>query len=242
MVRKRVAIIGLDGASLELIQGWVKDGHLPNLKRLMDEGACGHLRSTIPPFTPTAWTSAVTGKNPGKHGIFGFTSKGEFGGKLHFNSSLDRRADPIWVLLERHGMKSIVLKVPMTYPPDRFNGIMISDVPLSFNRMPLDFKRSSDALIEPRSLKTMLEDEFGSVSQWLDKKKYKGLKRDGMAPAKRLPLFEESSKVFSKIISSLLKRYQWSFFMYVDPITDYFGHKCFPMGRITKGSEDFSTS
>jgi len=225
--RNRVAVIGLDGASLELIQRWASEGSLPNLKRLMDAGASGHLSSTIPPFTPPAWTSAVTGKNPGEHGIFGFSSKGKSDGKMYFNSSLDRQSDPIWTYLDGHDLKSIVLKVPMTYPPDRFNGLMISGIPLSFNQLTMDFKRASPSLFHPRTLKTELEDQFGDVSNWLDKKKYHGLKHSKMDPAKRLPLFKGTSMVFSKIITFLLKRHDWSFFMYVDPITDYFGHKCY---------------
>ncbi len=71
----KLLIIGLDGATFDLIQPWAQEGKLPHLARLLEEGVHGTLRSTIPPMSPPAWTSFVTGKNPGKHGIFDFTAR-----------------------------------------------------------------------------------------------------------------------------------------------------------------------
>jgi len=68
----RVLVIGLDGATLDLICPWAAQGHLPILARLMAEGAHGPLESTLPPVTSPAWPSFVTGKNPGRHGVFDF--------------------------------------------------------------------------------------------------------------------------------------------------------------------------
>ena len=66
----RILALGLDGADYDLVRGWIGEGRLPTLSRLAGEGAFGPLRSTIPAFTPTAWSSFVTGLNPGRHGIF----------------------------------------------------------------------------------------------------------------------------------------------------------------------------
>ena len=71
--RPQVLIIGLDGATFDLIKPWVATGQLPTFKHLMDTGTRGNLESTIPPITPPAWTSFMTGMNPGKHGVFNFT-------------------------------------------------------------------------------------------------------------------------------------------------------------------------
>ena len=65
----KVLVIGLDGATLDLIGPWADDGKLPHISRLMREGVSGELRSTVPPVTGPAWTSFMTGKGPGKHGI-----------------------------------------------------------------------------------------------------------------------------------------------------------------------------
>ena len=70
MVSKRVFVIGLDGATFDLLDPWIEDGRLPNLKKLMEKSAYGRLESTIPPISPPAWTSFMTGVNPGKHGIY----------------------------------------------------------------------------------------------------------------------------------------------------------------------------
>ena len=66
--KQRVVVIGLDGATWDLLRPRMDEGSLPNLKRLADEGATGDLRSIYPPETPAAWPSFMTGKNPGKHG------------------------------------------------------------------------------------------------------------------------------------------------------------------------------
>ena len=69
----RVFIIGWDGATFDLIKPWVADGKLPNIAEVLENGAHGELGSTLPPMTFPAWSSFMTGKNPGKHGIFDFT-------------------------------------------------------------------------------------------------------------------------------------------------------------------------
>ena len=69
----RVFIIGWDGATWDLIRPWVAQGKLPHIAALMDTGATGPLESTLPPMTFPAWSSFMTGKNPGKHGIYDFT-------------------------------------------------------------------------------------------------------------------------------------------------------------------------
>lgn len=75
----RVMVIGLDGATLDLVRPWAESGYLPTFARLMKEGASGQLRSTTPPVTGPAWSSFATGKNPGKHGFFDFTSRARGG-------------------------------------------------------------------------------------------------------------------------------------------------------------------
>ena len=73
---QRVFMIGWDGATFDLIHPWVAQGKLPNIARLLETGVHGSLRSTLPPWTFPAWTSFMTGKNPGKHGIFDFLRSG----------------------------------------------------------------------------------------------------------------------------------------------------------------------
>ncbi|MGH3114213.1 MAG: alkaline phosphatase family protein, partial [Gaiellaceae bacterium] len=76
----RVLCLGLDGADYDLVRELLGQGRLPTLARLSSEGTFGPLRSTIPAFTPTAWSSFLTGLNPAAHGIFAFTSNPNRGG------------------------------------------------------------------------------------------------------------------------------------------------------------------
>lgn len=127
----RVFVIGLDGATFDLLQPWLDAGELPNLKKLMDSGVHGELQSVHPIISPVAWTSATTGVNPGKHGIYGFERPDPaVPGAQLLNTSEQRKAIPIWTLLGDAGFSVAVLNVPMTWPPDPIkNGVMVSGFP-----------------------------------------------------------------------------------------------------------------
>ncbi|HMT22391.1 MAG TPA: alkaline phosphatase family protein, partial [Promineifilum sp.] len=73
MTQRKVAVFGLDGITFDLLQPWLDEGRLPNLARLLGEGASGRLRSTIPPVSASAWPSFMTGTNPGQHSLIDFT-------------------------------------------------------------------------------------------------------------------------------------------------------------------------
>jgi predicted AlkP superfamily phosphohydrolase/phosphomutase len=122
----RVFIVGWDGATFDLIDKWVASGRLPNIANVLEKGARGALRSTMPPMTFPAWTSFMTGKNPGKHGIFDFTRQRPGTYDLEFVNGGQRKAATFWQLLSDAGRKVISISVPCTYPPERVNGIMLS--------------------------------------------------------------------------------------------------------------------
>jgi predicted AlkP superfamily phosphohydrolase/phosphomutase len=69
---KKVIIIGLDGATWNLIKPWADKGLLPTFKELMEKGVWGELESTVPPWTIPAWYSLFSGKSPVKLGFFSF--------------------------------------------------------------------------------------------------------------------------------------------------------------------------
>jgi predicted AlkP superfamily phosphohydrolase/phosphomutase len=122
----RVFIVGWDGATFDLIKPWVADGHLPNIAAVLRDGSHGLLRSTMPPMTFPAWTSFMTGKNPGKHGIFDFTRQRPGSYDLEFVNGGQRKAPSFWKLLSDAGRRVISISVPCTYPPEQVNGIMLS--------------------------------------------------------------------------------------------------------------------
>jgi len=123
----RLLILGLDGASWRLTQKMVADGRMPTLGRILAEGSGGPLYSTIPDVSPTAWASFMSGKNPGQHGVYGFGMKVPGSYFLEPFSSRGRiPVQTLWGILSNKGKRVAVVNVPMTYPPEAVNGIMIS--------------------------------------------------------------------------------------------------------------------
>lgn len=123
----KVLLIGLDGATFELIKPWVETGELPVFRKLLTGGVHAELISTIPFTSLPAWTSVVTGKNPGKHGVFDFIAYEKQG--IRVADSRHRKSETLWNILNRHGRKTIIINVPGTYPPEEIDGIMISGFP-----------------------------------------------------------------------------------------------------------------
>ena len=126
-------VIGLDGATLDLVRPWAAEGRLPVLRGLMQRGTWGRLRSTVPPATFPAWTSLVTGVNPGRHGIFDFSARVPGTYRVRFVNGSHRRAPALWTRFSAAGRRVAVLTVPATYPPEPVAGVMVSgfDSPLA---------------------------------------------------------------------------------------------------------------
>ncbi len=127
--RAPVVMIGLDGADFDLLVPWMEQGELPNLKAFLDGAAVGELTTVFPILSPVCWTSAATGVNPGKHGIFDFQKPDPEGGEMLLEQANNRRATPVWMLLSDAGYRVGILNVPMTYPPDPVRGDMVSGFP-----------------------------------------------------------------------------------------------------------------
>ncbi|MFX0199685.1 MAG: alkaline phosphatase family protein, partial [Candidatus Hodarchaeota archaeon] len=131
-MKPKIMVIGLDCATFDLIKPYVEQGWLPNLQRLMGEGVYRVLKSTVPPISPAAWTSFLTGKNPGRHGVFQFVDMdvrnyGFRSNRLINSSSFAGRTfiDHI----SNASLKVGTVKIPFTYPPWKVNGFMVSGEP-----------------------------------------------------------------------------------------------------------------
>jgi len=146
----QIVIIGLDGLDPELAEKFMKEGKLPNLLKIKKEGTFARLKTTTPAISPVAWSSFITGVNPGKHNIFDFLSRdpktylpdlssarigkakktisiGKYSipiGKPEIK--LLRKSKPFWSILGEKGIFSTVLRVPITFPPEKFNGVCLS--------------------------------------------------------------------------------------------------------------------
>jgi predicted AlkP superfamily phosphohydrolase/phosphomutase len=124
--RGRVLLVGIDGATLRIAGPMLAEGRLPHLASLAREGVSGPLRSAIPISSPRIWNTIVTGKTPEKHGITDFARK-DAEGQQHLFLSSDRRAHALWNIASDAGLSVGVVNFWNTYPPERVNGVMVSD-------------------------------------------------------------------------------------------------------------------
>jgi len=148
----RVIIVGFDGLDPELLSGFMDAGKMPNMQRLIAAGSFRRMRSTCPPISPVAWSSFSTGVNPGKHNIFDFLaperrsylsklssaeirpptrwlSLGKYRLPLNKPSYRPmRKSKPFWTILGEHEIFSSVIRVPITFPPEAFNGVLLSSL------------------------------------------------------------------------------------------------------------------
>ncbi|MFC1984477.1 alkaline phosphatase family protein [Chloroflexota bacterium] len=125
---KRIIVVGLDGATFDLIKPWAKEGRLPTFKKLMKEGTHGTLMSTTPYATIPAWPSFSTGTNPGKHGFYDFFKEKRNSYELTVEVAPSRavKQETLWHILSNHNKKVAVINVPSTYPPAKVNGYMVT--------------------------------------------------------------------------------------------------------------------
>lgn len=123
---RKVLVIGLDSAQLELIDLWVQEGKLPALGQLMSRGASGVLHSTVPPLSPAAWSSFATGMNPGKHGVFDHAYRRPGTYEIVPTNARLRAGKTLWQIIGERGGRVGVINVPETYPPEPINGFLIT--------------------------------------------------------------------------------------------------------------------
>ncbi len=142
-MRKKAIVIGLDGLEPSIVEAMLERGELPNLAKIRASGSYSRLKTTYPAQTPVAWSSFVTGTNPGGHGIFDFISRDPQTylpdvALTRFERPKSilaqprvvnrRRGVPLWQTLSAAGIPSTVLRCPCTFPPEAMQGRMLSGV------------------------------------------------------------------------------------------------------------------
>ena len=147
----KTIIIGLDGATFDIIKPLARAGRLPVLSRLMREGVSAPLRSTILPNSFPGWASCTTGTSEGMHGVFSPFIKNPSRYTVRAMSGRDIMTRPVWDILTEYGGRSIVVNVPTTYPPEPISGLMVTGM--------LTPSRESE-FTYPASLKNELLGEF----------------------------------------------------------------------------------
>jgi predicted AlkP superfamily phosphohydrolase/phosphomutase len=124
--KTKVVLIGIDGANWPTIDPLISKGKLPFWQKLKNESLWGYLKTFKPTKSSVVWTSIATGKRMEKHGILDFTFVNKNNIELPF-SNAERREPTIWQILDEHSKKSIAINWFCSHPPDKINGIMISD-------------------------------------------------------------------------------------------------------------------
>ena len=207
----RVFVLGLDGATWDLLRPLIASGDLPNLARLMATGAHGSLESVFPPLSPVAWTAIMTGKNSGKHGIFEFLEYAHNPLVGRVNSSRAIKAELVWEIAGRHGKSTVAGGVPMSYPHRGAPGLYIGDF-----LAPPD---APDFASDPAILKE-LEAELGHPYR-----PWSTAVHDGGREAEALDELTAFLEDHLKAVSFLARRGGWDLFMYDLMATDRIQHE-----------------
>lgn len=237
MSNSKLIIMGIDGGTWNLISPWAREGKLPHFRRLVEKGVSGPLESTDPPRTSPAWPCFMTGKSPGKLGVFGFINFNKRTKETSVLNYSDIGDVKLWDVLSSYGFRVGVVGVPMTYPPDRINGFMVSG---------FGTPTASRDFTYPASLKKEIAHTGFNPAEsgWSEK-----AKDEKLLTSKLLEGIENNFKA----VEYLMEEKDWDVFIFVVKLTDEAGHFLWHkpdqmfevykkvdehLGRILKGHSD----
>ncbi len=207
-MNNKVVVIGLDGGTFKLLKPLVKEGLMPNLKKILDEGAHSVLESTIPPMTGTAWSTFATGKGPGKHGVYDFLMVDDSLENFHITTSKDIQGKTIYEMMSESGKTPVTINLPNSWPPRlKDKEIVITSI-----------LTQGDQWIWPESLKEEIPE----------------LKNYKLTPNESLRLKERKDQYADEVlelvdtqmksVKKIFKQKPWDFFFYLFSSTDWIQH------------------
>lgn len=206
-MKRKIALIGLDGATWKLLKPYAEDGTMPTVKRLMKEGVSGKLESTVPNMTATAWTTFATGKHPGKHGVFDFMLPTGSLSRMKFVTSGDIQDKTVYELLKEHGYTPILMNLPVTWPPKLDDEITVTSL-----------LTQGSQFIYPESLKQ----EFPELAAWR------------LTPDESLRVKERDQEYVADLmvhmdqqmaaVKRVFQEKPWDFFFYLFSHSDWVSH------------------
>ncbi len=206
--KRKVMVIGLDCADPELVFGPSLQ-ELPNIRRVLEAGVHGKLRSITPPITVPAWMCMMTSRDPGELGIYGFRNRSEYDyDKLSVANSASIHEQTVWDLLSRAGKNSIVIGVPPTYPVKPVRGSLVSCFLTPGAQSQYTY---------PHELRGELQRIVGDYM--VDVKGFRTDKKQWLLSQ----IYEMTTKRFT-VAKHLLKTRPWDFFMMVEMGTDRIHH------------------
>jgi len=207
--QRKALIIGLDGATFDIMDPMLSTGQLPHLAKLMADGVWGRLRSTVPPNSAPAWTAFLTGKNPGHFGFlnFRFHDLHSYSGYSNrFATSADFAGQTMLDALSRQGRGVVAYRVPMTYPVWPVQGVMVAGYPTPDRKQAYTHPPQLAEELTPLALHS--HDEILTA---------------GVAEERLNADFEIES--IERTMASLLQGGQQDLYICVSGITDGFQHK-----------------
>lgn len=193
---RELLIIGIDGADWEYVRRRLTEGDLPALARIAHEGGFGPLNSTVPPLSSPAWPTMTTGMAPGSLGIFDLTVPDGYGKRVV--SGADVQLPRLWDYVGSSGGRSVVMNVPVTYPPAPIEGVMVSGL----------LSPEDGAWAHPPGLAGDLRERFGYSPEH--------------APDRRGKL--KAVRRRRRVFLHLLEREDWNVAMVVFSATDWAQH------------------
>lgn len=188
-MRRKVVVIGIDGTSYDLLIKMIKAEKLPTFERILREGVSGTLTSVIPPTSAAAWSSAYTGNNPGKTGVYSFQRKKKNEYQFIVNNSDQRAGRDVWEVASSFGKRCLIVGMPFIFPPRPVNGVLIGGF----------FSLDLEPSIYPPSIREEI----------IDKLNYRVLRNDCKAQSE----FEASIENRFQVANYLRERYDWDLLM-----------------------------
>jgi len=223
---RRLVVIGLDCVTPQLLFGpWLDE--LPNVRRLMGDGLHGRLQSTIPPITVPAWMSMMTSHDPGTLGVYGFRNRKSYAYDDTFTVNATHvQARTVWNILSRNRLRSIVMGVPLTYPPKPLNGAMIGcfltpDKSATFTYPPelqarLDTLAGGEYLIDVKDFRNDRRRETLAQIEIMTERRFRAFRA----------LLKEDDWDFAMMVEMGPDRIHHAFWRFIDP-----GHRLYQAGN-----------
>lgn len=209
----KVLVIGLDGATFDVIDPLIDKGLMPCLKSIKENGAWGRLKSIIPPVTAPAWFAIASGKNPGKTGVFGFQLRTKDDFNFEYLSSRFFKGNSFWDLLIESGKTIGIVNYPMLFPPYPVRGFMVSGMGST----------PEQEITYPKNLKEELNLITSGYEIKVNYAEPRYRENDDL-------LLADLNRVLEKNVTSalyLMKNQVWDFFMVVISVTDWILHALF---------------
>lgn len=200
----RVLVVGWDGATWDLIDPLLAQGRMPHLARLLERGSQAVLDSTIVPISSAAWVGAVTGRDPAHSGVYGFFEPIPDTYDVTLISARSIRATPLWRTLGRRGGRSLVVGVPVTWPPEPIEGVLVSGM-----LAPRDSVWTWPAALTERLRARGYEPDLGI---WRD------------ANELSVPIFERQLAAKRELLSELVANEDWDLAFFVFKELDVLSH------------------